>query len=133
MTAPVGWSRGSGGNRVRADVEAGLLGQLDTDDRVAARAAAYPISEVSRPQPSARISTDPATGDLVVVVKCSDRIGRLAEILGVLDACGLEIRLAKLDSREGEVIDTFHVGSVPSLAGVDLTGLEQRISEGVTP
>ena len=119
--------------RVRVDVEAGLLGQLDADDRVAARAASYPVSEVSRPQPSARISTDPATGDLVVVVKCSDRIGRLAEILGVLDGCGLEIRLAKLDSREGEVIDTFHVGTGPSMADLDLTGLEQRISESVTP
>ena len=119
--------------RVRVDVEAGLLGQLDADDRVAARAASYPVSEGSRPRPSARISTDPATGDLVVVVKCSDRIGRLAEILGVLDACGLEIRLAKLDSREGEVIDTFHVGTGPSMADLDLTGLEQRISDSVTP
>jgi [protein-PII] uridylyltransferase len=120
-------------DRVRVDVEAGLLGQLDTDDRVAIRASAYPIPDVSRPRPSARVSTDPATGDLVVVVKCSDRIGRLAEILGVLDACGLEIRLAKLDSREGEVIDTFHVGSFPSMAGLDLTGLERQIADRVTP
>jgi [protein-PII] uridylyltransferase len=120
-------------NRVRLDVEAGLLGQLDADDRVATRAAAYPMSEVSRPQPSARVSTDPATGDLVVVVKCSDRIGRLAEILGVLDGLGLEIRLAKLDSREGEVIDTFHVGTASSTADLDLTGLEQRIADSVTP
>jgi [protein-PII] uridylyltransferase len=120
-------------DRVRVDVEAGLLGQLDIDNRVAIRAAAYPIPDVSRLQPSARISTDPATGDLVVVVKCSDRIGRLAEILGVLDVCGLEIRLAKLDSREGEVIDTFHVGTGQSMAGLDLTGLEQRIVDSVTP
>jgi [protein-PII] uridylyltransferase len=120
-------------DRVRLDVEAGLLGHLDTDNRVAMRAAAYPTPDLSRPQPSARISTDPATGDLVVVVKCSDRIGRLAEILGVLDACGLDIRLAKLDSRAGEVIDTFHVGTGPSTAGLELTGLEQRIADSVTP
>ena len=120
-------------DRVRVDVEAGLLGQLDTDDRVATRAAAYPMPEASRPRPSARISTDPATGDLVVVVKCSDRIGRLAEILGVLDGCGLEIRLAKLDSREGEVIDTFHVSPGLSMADLDLPGLERRISDSVTP
>jgi [protein-PII] uridylyltransferase len=120
-------------DRVRVDVEAGLLGQLDTDNRVATRAASYPVPDLSRPQPSARISTDPATGDLVVLVKCSDRIGRLAEILGVLDECGLEIRLAKLDSREGEVIDTFHVGTGPSMAVADLTELEQRIADSVTP
>ena len=67
---------------------------------------------------------------MVVVVKCSDRIGRLAEILGVLDECGLDIRLAKLDSREGEVVDTFHViDAVPS----DLVDLERRIAGAITP
>ena len=120
-------------DRVRGDVEAGLLGQLDTDRSVEIRAASYPVPDLSRPRPSARISTDPATGDLVVVVKCSDRVGRLAEILGVLDACGLEIRLAKLDSREGEVIDTFHVGTGPLQPGIDLTGLEQRVADSVLP
>lgn len=120
-------------DRVRADLGAGLVGELDTDDRVAVRAAAYPTAEVSRPKPSVNVSTDPATGDLVVVVKCSDRIGRLAEILGVLEALGLEIRLAKLDSREGEVIDTFHVGPGPPTAGLDLTRLGVRIAENVTP
>lgn len=120
-------------DRVRADLEASLRGELDTDGRVASRAAAYPSSEASRPRPSADVSTDPATGDLVVVVKCSDRIGRLAEILGVLEGFGLEIRLAKLDSREGEVIDTFHVGPGPSMAGLDLTELGRRIADQVTP
>ncbi len=120
-------------DRVRVDLEASLLGKLDTDNRVAVRAAAYPTADVSRPKPSVGVSTDPATGDLVLLVKCSDRIGRLAEILGVLEAFGLEIRLAKLDSREGEVIDTFHVGRGPSMAGLDLTELGQRIADNVTP
>lgn len=120
-------------DRVRADLEASLRGELDTDDRVASRAAAYPSSEVSRPKPSADVSIDPATGDLVVVVKCSDRIGRLAEILGVLENLGLEIRLAKLDSRAGEVIDTFHVGTGPATAVRDFTQLGRRIADQVTP
>ena len=87
---------------------------------------------MSRLKPSVNVSTDPATGDLVLLVKCSDRIGRLAEKLGVLEAFGLEIRLAKLDSREGEVIDTFHVGPRPATAGLDLTELGQRIADKVT-
>jgi UTP:GlnB (protein PII) uridylyltransferase len=120
-------------DRVRADLGAGLVGELDTDDRVAVRAAAYPTAEMSRPKPSVSVSTDPATGDLVLLVKCSDRIGRLAEILGVLEAFGLEIRLAKLDSREGEVIDTFHVGPGPATAGPDLAELGLRIADSVTP
>jgi len=120
-------------DRVRADLGAGLVGELDTDDRVAARAAAYPTAEMSRPKPSVSVSTDPATGDLVLLVKCSDRIGRLAEILGVLEAFGLEIRLAKLDSREGEVIDTFHVAPGPATAGLDLTELGLRIADNLAP
>jgi [protein-PII] uridylyltransferase len=120
-------------DRVRADLGAGLVGELDTDDRVAVRAAAYPTAEMSRPKPSVSVSTDPATGDLVLLVKCSDRIGRLAEILGVLEAFGLEIRLAKLDSREGEVIDTFHVAPGPTTSGLDLTKLGLRIADSVTP
>jgi len=120
-------------DRVRTDLGAGLRGELDTDDRVALRAAAYPTADGSRPKPSVNVSTDTATGDLVVVVKCSDRIGRLADILGVLEAFGLEIRLAKLDSREGEVIDTFHVGPGPTTAGLDLTELGLQIADNVTP
>jgi [protein-PII] uridylyltransferase len=116
--------------RVRVDLEAGLQGELDIDDRVAARAAAYPASEVSRPRPSAVVTTDVASGDLVVVVKCSDRIGRLAEILGVLEDQGLVIRLAKLDSREGEVVDTFHVAQFS--AEFDLRELGRRIAGAIT-
>jgi [protein-PII] uridylyltransferase len=116
---------------VRVDLEAGLRGELDIDDRVAARAAAYPASDASRPRPSAVVTTDLASGDLVVVVKCSDRIGRLAEILGVLEAEGLVIRLAKLDSREGEVIDTFHIAGGPSTT--DLQELGRRIADEVSP
>ena len=119
--------------RIRHDLEAGLRGDLDTDDRVAVRAAAYPAPEVARPKPSAVASIDPASGDLVVVVKCSDRIGRLAEILGVLERLGLEIRLAKLDSREGEVVDTFHIGPGPAASGIDLDDLGPRIADQIAP
>jgi [protein-PII] uridylyltransferase len=120
-------------DRIRFGLEAGLRGDLDTDQGVAVRAAAYPLPDSSRPRPSAAVSTDPASGDLVVVVKCSDRIGRLAEILGILEAVGLQIRLAKLDSREGEVIDTFHVIGGPSTSDVDMAELGQRIAGDLTP
>lgn len=120
-------------DKVRADLEAGLSGELDTEGRLAARAAAYPILDASRPEPSAVVSTDPASGGLVVVVKCSDRIGRLAEILGALEALHLDIRLAKLDSREGEVIDTFHVSRGASTPELDPTELGHRIAGALKP
>ncbi len=117
-------------DQVRIDLEAGLVGELDTGSKLATRAASYPVAGRPEGPPEARVSIDPATGEMVVVVKCSDRIGRLAEILGVLDECGLDIRLAKLDSREGEVVDTFHViDAVPS----DLADLERRIADAITP
>jgi hypothetical protein len=70
-------------DRVRVDLGASLLGELATDEKVAVRAVAYPTADMSRPKPGVNVSADPATGDLVVIMKCSDRIGRLAEILGV--------------------------------------------------
>lgn len=117
-------------SQVRADIESALAGELDADSKVATRAAAYPESAVVE-KPSARAGIDPASGDLVVTVKCSDRIGRLAEILAVLNECGLEIRLAKLDSREGELIDTFHVD--PDGPTEDLASLQQRIARAISP
>jgi [protein-PII] uridylyltransferase len=119
---------------VRSDIEAGLLGALDTSSKAAARAAAYPEPALAAIPPSASADFDAASGDLFVTVKCSDRIGRLAEILTVLGDMGLEIRLAKLDSRGGEVVDTFHVS--PGDFGDDpgeVARMEERIASGITP
>ncbi|MGD2060159.1 MAG: HD domain-containing protein [Acidimicrobiia bacterium] len=117
--------------RIAQDIEAGLSGRLDTAAKVADRAAAYPPPSGEVDKPAARAAVDPATGDLVVTVKCSDRIGRLAEILSVLGDMGLEIRLAKLDSRKGEVIDTFHVEASEDLG--DLQDLGHRVAAGIAP
>lgn len=103
-------------SRVRDDVEAGLAGELDTSSKVAARAVAYSaVTGWEDVDVRVTISDDPASAEPVVTVKCSDRIGRLAQILGVLGDFGVEIRLAKLDTRGGEVRDSFHVNpnSIP--------------------
>lgn len=123
--------------RARQDIEAAANGQLDTVSKVEARASAYEpqTSQTSQtPKPSVNCSIDTATGDVVVVVKCSDRIGRLAEILGAIGGCGLEVRLAKLDSRGPELVDTFHVraGDV-SYDDESIRGLGQLIAAGITP
>jgi [protein-PII] uridylyltransferase len=112
-----------------ADVEAGLVGQLDTGSKVRARAAAY--RETGGEKPVVKGSIDAASGDLVLTVKCSDRIGRLAEILEVFDTCDLDIRLAKIDSRAGEVVDTFHVTGPPP-GTYELEGLEQRLASAIS-
>lgn len=112
---------------LRSDIEEGLLGALDTGSKLAIRASAY--EQGGRDEPVVRASIDAASGDLVVTVKCADRIGRLAEILAVLHECDLDIRLAKIDSREGEVIDTFHVSSAqPMEEPAGFGSLAQRIA-----
>lgn len=117
---------------VRSDLEAGLVGDLDTARKLAERAAAYETP--SGDKPVARGEIDPATGDLVVTIKCSDRIGRLAEILAVLNDCGLGIRLAKIDARQGEAIDTFHVDAGPGLRDpAAIRQLEHRIAGALAP
>ncbi len=93
----------------RKDLEAAVGGELDTHSKVVARASAYPATADRKPR--AECWFDSATGDMVVSIRCADRIGRLAEILDILARSGLEVRLAKLDSRGDELVDTFHVRS----------------------
>lgn len=115
----------------RHDIEAATRGELDTIGKVVARASAYGSDQGGEREPRVDCSVDPATGDLVVVVKCSERIGRLAEILAALGDAGLEVRLAKLDSRGDELIDTFHVRGGVSHPG-SVRDLEQIIAAGIT-
>ena len=112
---------------VRADLEAGLLGELDTGSKMATRAAAY--GDGSGAEPVVSGSIDRASGELVLTIKCSDRIGRLAEILGLLSDFDLDIRLAKIDSREDEVIDTFHVAA----GAMDIESMERRLTAAISP
>jgi [protein-PII] uridylyltransferase len=115
---------------LRADIEAGVSGELDTSSKVASRAARY--VGVHGEAPSVRASVVDSSGNLILTIKCADRIGRLAEILAALGDCGLEIRLAQIDSRMGEVIDTFHVtGDVSE--SVDINELADRIAATLSP
>lgn len=119
-------------DRTRRDAESAFAGELDAKSKVAARMEAYDRPGEGR-RPIALVSTDEATGEVVVTIQCADRIGRLAEILGVLFDCGLEIRLAKLDSRGGDVIDTFHVGrDAPSPKDLEPSELANRIAWSIS-
>lgn len=120
--------------RALHDIEAATAGRLDMVSKVEARASAYASEPTTDEEPVVRCSVDPATGDVVVAVKCSDRIGRLAEILGAIADCGLEVRLAKLDSRGDELIDMFHVrggDAEPNVA--DLASLARLVAAGISP
>ena len=120
-------------DQVRDDIDSALTGDLDTANKVAVRAEAY--ANVDRREdirPEVMIYRDPASGEPVITVRCRDRIGRLAELLAVLSRFGVEIRLAKLDSRAGELVDTFHVlgDAIPEDAA-SIRGLETAIASAL--
>lgn len=116
----------------RFDLEQALIGSVDIGAKLARRVSAYRTPR--GPRPVARGSFDSASGELVITIECSDRIGRLAEILTILEDCGLEIRLAKIDSREGGVVDSFHVaGGAKGRDTTRIEDLERRIVESMRP
>lgn len=119
-------------DRVGSDIEAALTGFLDTEAKVAARVEAYASVAAAEIQPRVTVVKDETSGAGLVTVRCSDRIGRLAEVLSILHTCGLEIRLAKLDARAGEVVDTFHVSGVGLEDPGGLGRLETRIEEMIS-
>ncbi|MFP3914213.1 MAG: HD domain-containing protein [Actinomycetota bacterium] len=117
---------------VRRDLEAALAGDLDSGSKVAARAEAYAAVAPSALPPRVRVMLDERDGDGVVTVRCSDRIGRLAEVLSILQDCDMDIRLAKIDSRGGEVVDTFHIRGLSRPERIeDLSRLESRIAAAI--
>ena len=117
--------------RVRSDIEAAMGGEFDISSKLSARASAYETSAGGKPR--VECTVDSASGDIVVLVKCSDRVGRLAEILAALSDAELDVRLAKLDSRGDDVVDTFHVRASADLSSEDLDGLARRIESGLSP
>jgi [protein-PII] uridylyltransferase len=120
-------------DQIHDDIDSGLDGDPDTTNKVAIRAEAYAsVGRRGDIRPAVMIYHDPASGGPVVTVRCADRIGRLAELLAVLSDFGVEIRLAKLDSRAGELVDSFHArqGTVPE-DPVSMRDLEAAIASAL--
>lgn len=95
--------------RIERDLIDAVRGTLDTSALLASRAKVY--RNGSRPTRSVAVALPEGASSryTVVEVRCPDRIGRLAEIATALYGAGLDIALARLDTRAGEVIDTFYV------------------------
>ncbi len=95
-------------DRMAGDVGAALAGDLDLDGSVAAKARAY-----RRRGPAAPVRVEhhrDASGvDTVLEVHCGDEVGRLYRIGHALHELSLDVRLAKIDTRGGEVVDVFYV------------------------
>jgi len=95
--------------RIERDVVAAVGGTLDTDAMLAARARVYRNGVATAKPPVVTLPEGASTRFTVVEVRCADRLGRLADIAAALYDVGLDIGLARLDTRAGEVVDTFYV------------------------
>jgi len=91
---------------VRESLEKAIAGQIDLEARLADKRAAY-----GRPlllsSPEVRVHKRP--GGLTIDIRAADRVGLLHDLAAAMAALGLEVNLAKVDTRGGEALDVFEV------------------------
>jgi [protein-PII] uridylyltransferase len=96
---------------VREELTQALRGQIDLTARLAAKRAAY-LAEPGGSPPQVRVS------GRYIDVRASDRVGLLHDIAAALASLGLDVQLAKIDTRAGEAIDVFEIAD-PELHSPD--------------
>lgn len=91
---------------IARDLRAALDGSIDIDTLVAAKTAAY-----ARPFAGLVVRTpiDPTLRFTAIEVRCGDRPGVLFDIVDELYDAGLDVRMARIDTRGDEVRDLFYV------------------------
>lgn len=94
--------------RVRQDMGAVIRGELPLEQLLTEKAYAY---RAELPMTPVRVVVDAASSENVTLVEVhgTDRVGLLHDIARALFDLELDIRLAKIDTRGREVIDTFYV------------------------
>ncbi len=91
---------------VRESLEKAMSGQIDLETRLADKRAAYGrAGPVSPPE----VRVHPRSGGLTIDVRAADRVGLLHDLAAAMAALGLEVDLAKIDTRGGEALDIFEV------------------------
>lgn len=116
---------------VAHDLRAALTGELDLTDAVATKVAPYRFDASSKIV--VRTPIDPTLRYTAVEIRCADRPGALFRIASELNAAGLDIRAARIESRGDEVRDLFYVwrdgaplGDVNEVQPV-IAGLRRRL------
>lgn len=104
---------------VRADLVATLAGELDLAGKLAAKQAAYPPP----PGPPPWVELWEEGGDTLLEVRAPDRLGLLHALTEAIAARGMGIRLAKVETRSGEAIDTFTLAAPERLTSQAAAGL----------
>jgi [protein-PII] uridylyltransferase len=92
---------------IEAGLAAALAGELDLEAAVTAKTAPYRRTGPGRL--SVRTPLDPTLRYTAIEVRCNDRPGVLYEIVREIHEAGLDIRMARIDTRGTEVRDLFYV------------------------
>jgi [protein-PII] uridylyltransferase len=103
------------GDRLRADVERALDGELALESKLAERASAYSGGKraASAHPAEARVLVDNEASEAatVIEVRAPDGVGVLYRITRALAECDLDVRTAKVSTLGHEVVDAFYVTS----------------------
>jgi [protein-PII] uridylyltransferase len=91
---------------VRESLEKAVAGEIDLETRLAEKRAAYGRGGETSP-PEVRVH--PSTGGLAIDIRASDRVGLLHDLARAMATLGLEVDLAKIDTRGKEALDVFEV------------------------
>jgi [protein-PII] uridylyltransferase len=91
---------------VRESLEKAVAGEIDLETRLAEKRAAYGRGGENSP-PEVRVH--PRSGGLTIDIRASDRVGLLHDLARAMAMLGLEVDLAKIDTRGKEALDVFEV------------------------
>jgi len=94
---------------LRDDLRRALEDLLPLERRLAEREAAYRQPAPLRPPPRVLFQDDASELATVVEVRCADGPAVLYRITRALDACGVEVRSARIATFGAEVVDAFYV------------------------
>lgn len=92
---------------VREDLELAVRNELDLETRLAAKRAAYRRPEAGSLEPQVLVMD--RNGKSSIEVRAADRVGLLYELSAAIARLGLDVHLAKIDTRGREAIDVFEV------------------------
>jgi len=96
--------------RLGDDLRRALDGSLDLEKGVQRREDAYPLGPMlERPPNTVDVIADASEHATVVEVRAHDRPGTLYRLSSAISDAGLDVQVAKVESRGASVVDTFYV------------------------
>ncbi len=96
---------------VRDDIHRALEGRISLDYRLAEKAARYARPGSAERTEPPRVVVENGVSDTLTVIEvhAADRIGLLYTLARTMDDLHLEVRLAKVSTQRGRVVDVFYV------------------------